>query len=143
MKKIIKKIIGLVKRNPDKIIGVNYMHRWHIIPRNPIFNIYLHKYMGSDDDRALHDHPWLSVSVLLKGRIIEHQKNTTRSIPKYKPVFRTARFAHRLQLISGPAWTIFITGPRIRSWGFHCPNGWRHWTKFTNANGDNIGDGCD
>ena len=43
-----------------KVIGKNYLSRWHIIPRNRYFNIYLHKFVGSDDDRALHDHPWRS-----------------------------------------------------------------------------------
>ena len=28
-------------------------------------------------------------------------------------------------------WSLFITGPVIREWGFHCPNGWRHWKQFT------------
>gem|GEM_PF-6734848 len=26
---------------PSKVIGENYLSRWHVIPRNPIFNIYL------------------------------------------------------------------------------------------------------
>lgn len=42
-------------------------------------------------------------------------------------------------------WTLFITGPRCRHWGFHCPErGWVHWKLFTAADdpGD-IGKGCD
>jgi hypothetical protein len=35
-----------------------YMLRWWVIPRNKVFNIYLHNFMRSDDDEALHDHPW-------------------------------------------------------------------------------------
>lgn len=33
-----------------------YLLRWFIIPRNRFFNIYLHKFLRSDDDRALLDH---------------------------------------------------------------------------------------
>lgn len=66
---------------PSKIImldGIDggpkreYLWRWHIIPRNRWFNIYLHKFAHGDDDRALHDHPWPSASLILDGRYREH-----------------------------------------------------------------------
>lgn len=75
--------------------------------------------------------------------MIEHSFKGIRNIPRFFPVFRTAKFAHRLELVQGPVWTIFITGPRIREWGFYCPKGWRHWTVFTDKTGNNIGKGCD
>lgn len=132
----------LFKRNPDKIINGKYLKRWHIIPRNRFFNIYLHCFGDSDDDRALHDHPWWSLSILLKGEMIEHSLKGRRHLPRFIPVIRSAKFAHRLELIKGPTWTIFITGPVIREWGFLCPNGWRHWREFTTPEGENIGPGC-
>ena len=49
-----------------------YLTRWHMIPRNPWFNIYLHFFVHGDDDRALHDHPWRSWSLLLDGGYREH-----------------------------------------------------------------------
>lgn len=135
---------------PSKIIGDNYLHRWHLLPRNALFNIYLHKFMADDDDRALHDHPWFSVSFLLRGRLDEITpgkvgvifKNQIREVPRFRPVFRRAKHAHRLKLIEGPAWTIFITGPRIREWGFLCPKGWVHWREFTDETGLKTGAGC-
>lgn len=130
-------------RKPDIEINGDYLHRWYIIPRNRFFNIYLHKFSGSDDDRALHCHPWYSVSLLLKGEMIEHSFKGVRHIPRFFPIFRTAKFAHRLELVQGPVWTVFITGPRIREWGFYCPSGWRHWKVFTDKTGNNIGKGCD
>lgn len=66
---------------PSKIITLDgidggpkrdYLKRWHMIPRNPWFNIYLHYFVHGDDDRALHDHPWASASLLLEGRYREH-----------------------------------------------------------------------
>lgn len=137
---------------PSRVIGENYLSRWHIIPRNPWFNVYLHKFSGSDDDRALHDHPWWSVSFLLKGRLLERYSvpgtfvdwlDAARYVPRFRPVFRSADFAHRLVLVRGPAWTIFITGPRRREWGFICPDRWVHWRQFTDASGNKIGRGCD
>lgn len=136
---------------PSKVIGERYLSRWHVIPRNPLFNIYLHKFEGSDDDRALHDHPWWSVSFLLRGHMYEHYRvggagaalTRSRWVPWLRPVLRSARFAHRLELVRGPAWTVFVTGPRVREWGFHCPKGWVHWRRFTDASGLKIGDGCE
>jgi hypothetical protein len=130
-------------RKPDVEIGGDYLHRWWVIPRNRFFNVYLHKFMRSDDDRAIHDHPWYSVSILLKGEMIEHSFKGIRHIPWLFPVFRTAKFAHRLELVKGPVWTVFITGPRIREWGFYCPTGWRHWKVFTDETGSKTGRGCD
>jgi hypothetical protein len=45
-----------------------------------------------------------------------------------------------------PVWTLFITGPRVREWGFACPNGWVHWKIFTGEddNGSSVvGKGCE
>lgn len=138
------------------VIGENYLTRWHIIPRNKRFNIYLHKYTGSDDDRALHDHPWHSISFLIWGCLLEVTPDVLfvndgrwLNVTKYKkvkkllPKYRSAAYAHRLELTSKTAWTLFITGPRVRSWGFHCPNGWRPWREFTDESGNGIGRGCD
>ena len=55
-------IVRVQRRAPDFVIGGSdnpYLLRWFLIPRNPVFNVYLHKFMRSDDDRALHTHPWL------------------------------------------------------------------------------------
>lgn len=50
------------RRPPDFIVGrdgEDYLRRWHLVPRNPLFNVYLHQFKSSDDDRAHHDHPWM------------------------------------------------------------------------------------
>lgn len=131
-------------RKPDMDIGPGYMHRWYLIPRNRFFNIYLHKIIRDDDDRALHDHPWWSVSVLLKGRLMELLKERVRFPKRFLPVIRSAELAHRLVVLDGPVWTLFITGPRIREWGFYCPKGWVHWKDFTKpGHPGEIGKGCD
>jgi hypothetical protein len=43
-------------RAPDFIIGGAerpYMLRWFLLPRNEVFNIYYHRILRDDDDRAL------------------------------------------------------------------------------------------
>jgi len=130
-------------RKPDMDIGPGYMHRWYLIPRNRFFNIYLHKIIRSDDDRALHDHPWWSVSLLLKGKLLELLKDRERFPKRFIPVVRSAELAHRLVVLDGPVWTVFITGPRIREWGFYCPKGWVHWKIFTKPGSTGeVGKGC-
>lgn len=65
----------ITRRAPDVVIGEvhrPYLLRWWVIPRNPVFNVYLHRFMRSDDDRALHDHPWSNLSILLRGSYGEH-----------------------------------------------------------------------
>ena len=144
-------------RPPDFVIGPKedpYMLRWWAIPRNKYFNIYLHKILHDDDDRALHDHPWPSLSLMTSGGLFETYINSNdvhkrRWISIGEWIYRNPNFAHRLQLAqygdkpAQPATTIFMTGPRIREWGFHCPKGWRHWKDFVNQeNKGEQGVGC-
>ena len=134
-------------RKPDFTVGTEadpYLRRWWVIPRNPWFNIYLHHFCRSDDDRALHDHMYWNVSVILKGRYREHVEGgfIDRSAPSISAPRRPER-AHRIELIDGPCWTLFVTGPRVREWGFHCPKGWRHWREFCAENPGEVGKGCD
>lgn len=143
----------MASRPPSFIIGgaaAPYIKRWWVIPRNRMFNIYLHEIIRSDDDRALHDHPWVNCSILLDGAYFEHRIREggvhTRALREAGAiVFRRAKAAHRLEVIEGRrAISLFVTGPVIRSWGFHCPEaGWVHWRDFTAGdNGEIVGRGC-
>lgn len=142
----------IAQRKPDFIIGGAddpYMLRWWVIPRNRFFNIYLHKFLRDDDDRALHDHPWVNVSYLLDGEYTEHiiaaggvERATIYKKGAFK--FRRAVAAHRIKLHAGPCWSLFVTGPVIREWGFHCVKGWRHWKEFvSDRDKGSIGKGCE
>lgn len=151
------------RRAPDFIIGENpetpYLRRWWVIPRNPLFNIYLHEFRRSDEDRALHSHPWLfNASILLRGSYVEHSPGNPEGDERTRGSFiaRWGAAWHRVELfhrISAdemrvepvPVWTLFITGPRVREWGFACPQGFVHWRDFTapGSNGARTGKGCD
>lgn len=143
----------VTRRPPDFIIGGHenpYLLRWWAIPRNRFFNIYLHEFRRSDDDRALHDHPWFNLSVLLEGRYVEHTikaGGVRVAVERWRGAvkFRAPWSAHRVELHEEErCWTLFITGPVLRAWGFHCPNGWRHWKEFTDArDSGQIGRGCE
>lgn len=150
-------------REPDFIIGGRerpYLRRHWLIPRNRVFNVYVHEFLRSDDDRAHHDHPWLfNASWLIDGEYVEHTitaggalVRTLRRAGAFK--FRWGCAPHRVELkrqrehFGGgelPCWTVFITGPRVREWGFYCmERGWIHWKRFT-ASDDRgaVGKGCD
>ncbi len=140
-------------REPDFVIGGSddpYLLRWWVIPRNRFFNIYLHKVLHSDDDRALHDHPFCNVSFIVKGGYDEYTiadggvgHRARRLAGAFK--FRLPSAAHRLEIVPelGETITLFVTGPRVRQWGFHCPQGWKHWKEFTSPNNKGeAGAGC-
>jgi len=85
---------------------------------------YIHRFVASDPDRGMHDHPFLfSLSFVLSGYYIE------KYICKYKIADRKIKWfnwipTHRFHRIikpeeyKKPIWTLFIHGPRIKSWGF-------------------------
>ncbi len=150
----------MARRSPDYVIGGHerpYLERWWVIPRNRFLNLYLHRFVRSDDDRALHDHPWVNASLLLDGRYLEWlpaeeglHRVEVRSAGDV--VCRGAAASHRVELVARnaagdltPVITLFCTGPRLREWGFWCPGGrWVHWRDFTAPGRSNeIGPGCD
>lgn len=147
-------IARVTRRPPDFVIGSSqrpYLRRWWVIPRNRFFNVYLHHFLRSDDDRALHDHPWACASFILRGRYVEHTI-AAGGVHHHRMLCAGAlrirwsgKFAHRIELVNGPCWTLFITGPRYRAWGFHCPeSGWVPWQQFTQAgNPGDTGPGCE
>lgn len=127
-----KRLGELIRRSDGKV----YLHRKFLIPRNRIFNVYLHEFFASDDKRAHHDHPWWSFSCILYGKYIEHKilaggVHSARVYVAGNCKFRSAEYAHRLELIDGQRCiTLFITGPKIREWGFHLRDGWMHWKTY-------------
>ena len=181
---LIAKIAG--HRPPDFVVGADdptgaYLLRWYLTPWRGWYrhvdeahrtrwqrfavwlsmrlpNVYLHKFLRSDDDRALHDHPWAWASLLLHGSYVEHtinsggiHKRTVRAPGSLK--LCGPRAAHRVELVNAteagpaPCWTLFVTTPILREWGFHCPlRGWVHWRDFTastDGRRGEIGKGCD
>jgi hypothetical protein len=147
-------IARLTRRPADFVIGGAerpYLRRWFVIPRNRLFNVYLHQFLRSDDDRALHDHPWANLSILLRGEYVEH--TIAAGGIEHRAYLQagdvrlrwTGRIAHRIELTDGPCWTLFITGPRYRTWGFHCPRaGWIPWQRFVASDDIGaVGKGCE
>ena len=129
---------------PDTVIQARktnrpFLQRWHLLCSDSA-SIYLHRFLSSDDDWALHTHPADSLSVILSGSYLEEtpadphdpagDRMRTRRFDG-DAVVRKAKAPHRIALetdgdgVEQPAEALFILGPRTHDWGFWCPDGWR------------------
>lgn len=155
MKSIWKWFTTLISGRPHFYIGGQgnpYLLRWYILPRNHWLNIYLHKFVRDDDDRALHDHPWWFISWIVSGSYFEHIGNGPNDLiyrKRWSIAYRPATHKHRVELLGSilcnpqPCWTIVITGPKSRVWGFWCPKGFVPWHEFVDHTDEgNTGKGC-
>lgn len=147
-------------RTPDLIIGSRedpQTFRWHLA-RWLGFQFALHKWLRSDEDRALHDHTGDNVSFILSPQgydeIVRELCRNQAWCEAWRPVdclrvdgvwyndvivrrrpfvpyFRRAEEPHRVVLRDGrPVWSLWLRWPPRRHWGFHCPSGWRKWEDF-------------
>jgi len=127
----------LASRKADLTIendGEIYMERWWLIPRNKYFNVYLHKISHSDEP-TLHDHEYMSLSYCLKGVMKEILLGSYRVVAPGDFIFRLPSTLHYLKKVSTVVWTIFITGPRVRLWGFQTLLGWEPWYLYLDRKG--------
>lgn len=110
----------IIWRDKLGLTSCPYMERW--VLNLYFFSIRLHHWMGSDDNRAFHDHAWWFLTIILKGGYTDvspkgHDPVTTGSI-RYRP----ALHRHTVKVNPCGCWSILLTGPEVRKWGFY-PNG--------------------
>jgi hypothetical protein len=126
----------------DREGGTPYLSRWYLIGKKPEddpdlkgqiiaseekkkFDLFLHRFHRSDDDGALHNHPWSwAVSLVLAGGYMEERrvgdKVARRIVRPLSLNFIRGEDYHRVDLI-GPdrdAWSLFLVGPRVKTWYF-------------------------
>jgi len=78
----------------------------------------LHRWLGSDDPRHFHDHPWWYISLVLFG---SYNDVSPKGAHVRKPgtiAFYRATHQHTVKLTSKTCFTILLTGPEKRVWGF-------------------------
>lgn len=61
--------------------GSAYMHRWYVFRTRGV-SLFIHKFVRSDYDRALHDHPWNFLVIPIWRGYIEH---SARANPFFEP----------------------------------------------------------
>jgi quercetin dioxygenase-like cupin family protein len=99
--------------------------------------IRVHEILRSDDDRALHNHPWGYVTIILEEGYYEitedhYGERSERMLPG-RVLFRKAGDSHRLVLTEGTvARTLFITGRWQHGWGFFVDGQFVPWRDYLN-----------
>ncbi len=135
----------LLSGRPHQIIRSErgeYLHRYFLWPRNRWHNLYLHRFVGSDDPPALHSHPWSFATLIVSGSYTEVTEDGAHWRGPGSLAFRRAGHRHRVQLLRDSSGreqvclTIVLTGRRTQAWGFFCPRRdgtWRFvpWQNFS------------
>ncbi|MGD2119521.1 MAG: hypothetical protein PVG66_14260 [Chromatiales bacterium] len=109
--------------------GEPYLERYHLLRLPGGGGVYIHRFIDSDPDRGLHDHPWkAAVSLILAGsyrelRLIE-QGGQQQVIERIMSAWRLNRLKgddfHRIVLHdeATPVWTLFAHTGKYKDWGF-------------------------
>ena len=124
MNKILYLVSGFMK---CKIIkgdeGQPYLERYMVARwgKNGEKTLFLHRFLDSDPDRGIHDHPWNSRSFIVAGGYFEKRLIKQNGVEKViirdiQPLsFNTIRKNDFHQIIlknKTPAWTLFYHGER-------------------------------
>ena len=117
-----------------------YLDRLRVV-QTPLFGVFLHRIHQPDVDRDPHDHPWPFLSFVLSGgyteRIWADKKRRRNDLHSLE--FRRGRWslhrmradrAHRILSVEDQLWTLVLTGPRKRDWGFWTNDGLVLWRDY-------------
>jgi hypothetical protein len=116
--------------NPEKL----YMTRW-VLVQTRWFSVYVHRFGTADPRPTLHDHPYSFVSFVIRGGYYEQfgyygvrtRRGPERLVRRIN-VKRAEAFHVITKLLRVPTWTLVLTGPRRRGWGYLDPGG--KWTRY-------------
>lgn len=93
-----------------------YFQRW--VLNFWFFSIRLHHFISSDDKRTYHDHPWWFLTLVLAGSYTDiSDVGVEDSLTKGSIRLRPA--SHRHIVSTDGVWTLVLTGPESRIWGFY------------------------
>ena len=116
-----------------------YLSRWTLLKfgrGGKYGKAYLHLFHRSDEGTDLHCHPWNFVSLVLWRGYTEITPTGARRKWPGMILLRPASWAHRVELEGGKkALTLVVTGPIVRTWGFHTPEGWIDFQTFFRKKG--------
>jgi hypothetical protein len=124
--------------------GDPYLDRLRLI-ETPWFAVFLHHIHRPDRDPDPHDHPWAFWSLVLAGDYLElvypDKRDPYVSRIRHRPRFSLRRLdrgaAHIITRITGPLWTLVVTGRShgSESWGFWPDGRGVQWRVYIRANG--------
>jgi hypothetical protein len=109
--------------------GEPYLERYHLFRLPGGGGVYLHRFLASDPDRGLHDHPWdRAMGLVLSGgyreqRFIRNDSEGERIVERLLGPGSFNRIRgddfHRIVLPEEQeAWTLFGHSQKYKDWGF-------------------------
>lgn len=105
-----------------------YVIRWKL--ETPAGSLRLHHWLRPDDDRAFHDHPWWFVTIVLKGGYTDRSSRGDDRLHAGSVRFRPALHQHTVYPGANGAWTLVVTGRKLRDWGFWLDGKFRKANKW-------------
>lgn len=101
---------------PDEYISKETGKHWNRPPWFRPFNALLHRWAPEPGTREnYHDHPRWSITICLRGKMIEHTPWGDNELTPGSIVIRSRKYIHAFSIpkdYSGKTWTLFIVGRR-------------------------------
>lgn len=129
MHSLLNKVFGQAEEINGHERCSTYLYRW-VLAIGRDWKAYLHRFVGDDWSRDLHDHPKRFISVGLWGSYLEETPAGQR---RYRaPWVRTfpAEHRHRLTTPWGDCWTLVIVLKTQRVWGFWHQGRFIRWQDY-------------
>jgi hypothetical protein len=98
-------------------------------------SVRIHHWLGPDDDRAFHDHPWWFITLMLKGTYTDYGPGGADRLHAGSLRYRRALHQHTVIPGKNGAWTLLVTGPKVRNWGFWANGKFRKANKWFASRG--------
>jgi hypothetical protein len=130
--------------------GTVYLERWGL--ECQWFGVFVHRMDAPDPGRDLHDHPWAFWSIILKGGYYEYRAPVRTAVQTDADALSVHRRpwsirqmrldeCHRIyHLEHRQSWSLVFRGPRRRSWGFYCPEGWVDYRDYDSSRRAGLGE---
>lgn len=113
-----------------------YCYRW--VLNLFLFSIRIHKWLGDDDKRYMHDHPWPFITIVLKGKYIDASEKGKDHLKTGSIRYRRSIHKHNVTNVKPGTITLVITGPKIRNWGYWVDGRLRRPLKYFHKYGHSI-----
>ncbi len=141
--------------------GVPYLHRWYLFGEPGGLKyfeegqreqcwwqkwtsflpcVYVHRFVSSDVDPELHNHPWEAAAFIVSGGYVEQRRVSSSTFTTFEQLVRNQRYKvveqtftpgmvnylfadtfHRVTLLEDDCWTLIRLGKKVQSWGFWSP----------------------
>ena len=123
-----------------------YCRLWAVIWEK--WSIRLHNWLGDDDHRHPHNHPYWFLTFILWGGYddVSHLSDGTTVVDHVKAFswrYRPADHMHQVLNVKRNTWTFLITGPATQRWGFRVGNKIIKRDKYFAVHGHHPCDGSD